>query len=257
MSTSDSPTTSTSVMRPSLPFWGHDACMTTLSDPVAPAVPVRPTRPSDVVVALLLIVAELVLGWFTYDIATAISRHLEATRPVQWFFLMLPFLPLALVVAVRALSPVRGLAAGLAALGGGAVLIAHNEFLRWLFDHQVGNPSFHEVQALGYAAVMGTSVLAALAWGLSRRHARTWPFGLLVAAGGAALTIWTNWTVHVGWSQFASPLDTTGIRRAEVVHTVALMLPIVAACVACWLIDVAELRRHPPRPADDEGPPPR
>ena len=234
--------------------------MTTVSDPVAPSAPASSTRPSDVVVALLLIVAELVLGWFTYDIATTISRHLEATRPVQWFFLMLPFLPLALVVAVRALSPARAVAAGVAALGGGVVLIAHNEFVRWLFEHQVLDLSYHGLQALGYAAVMAVSVLAALAWGLSRRHGRTWPFGLLVAAAGAALTIWTNWTAHTGWGHtLFAPLagDNNPIRRLELLHTVALMLPVVAACVVCWLIDVAELRRTPAGPTYDEGPPPR
>jgi len=220
--------------------------MTTVSDPAAPTAPVRPTRASDVVVALLLIATELVLGWFTYDLATAISRHLEATRPVQWFFLMLPFLPLAIVVAVRALSPARGVAAALVALGAGAVLIAHNEFLRWVFEHRVVNPSYHEMQALGYAAVMAASVLAALAWGLSRRHGRTWPLGVLVAAAGAALTIRTNWTAHTAWGRtvFVSLADDHNpIRRAEVMHAVAVMLPVVAACVVCWLIDVAELRR--------------
>ena len=234
--------------------------MTTVSDPVAPPAPVRPTRTSDVLVALLLIAVELVLGWFVYDIASAVSRHLEATRPVLWFFLMLPFLPLAIVVAVRALSPARAVAAGLVALGGGAVLIANNEFFRWLNTHGSVNLSYHELQAMGYAVVMAASVLAALAWGISRRHGRTWAVGLLVAAAGAALTIWTNWTAHTSWghTEFATLGDDHNpIRRLEVMHTIALMLPIVAACVVCWLIDVAELRRTSAGRTYDEGPPPR
>lgn len=226
--------------------------MTTLSDPAAPPTGVRPTSLTDVVVALLLIVAELVLAWFTYDLAQAASRHLRPTRPVQWFFLMLPYLPLAAVVAVRALSPARGLAAGLAALGGGAVLIAHNEFLRWVFEGNGVSPSYHERLALGYAVLMAASVLAALAWGLSRRHGRTWPLGLVVAAAGAALTLWTDWTRR--FTSFG-PFEADLIRRAELVHSVAVMLPIVAACVVCWLLDLAERRR--PAPPYDEGPPPR
>jgi hypothetical protein len=234
--------------------------MTTVSDPAAPPAPVRPTGPRDVLVALLLIVAELVLGWFTYDIASALSRHLDATRPVQWFFLMLPFLPLAIVVAVRALSPARAVAAGLVALGGGAVLIAHNEVIRWIFERQVINPSFHELQALGYVAIMAVAVLATLAWGLSRRHGRAWLLGLLVAAAGAALTLWTDWPSHVGWghTEFATiDGDDNPFRRFYVVHAVAQLLPVVAACVVCWLIDVAELRRTSAGPTYDEGPPPR
>ncbi len=219
----------------------HDASVTTLSDPTSVSAPHRPTGAGDVAVALLLIAAELVLAWFTYDLASALSNHLNATRAVQWTFLMLPYLPLALVVAVRALSPVRALAAGLAALGGGVVVIAHYEFLLWVFEHRVVNPSYHQMRALGYATVMAASVLAALAWGLSRRHGRRWPVGLLVAAGGAWLTLWTDWPSKLGWSTFVSPLDVTGIRRVELVHALDLMVPIVAACVVCWLIDRAEI----------------
>src|SRR3954464_11226050 len=103
MSTSDSPTTSTSVMAPS---WRidvrrhvvqtnqarkvHDAPMTIVADPAtAPSAPAPRTRPTDVLVAALLVAAELVLGWFSYDLARAWSHHVSSLRPVQWFFLML------------------------------------------------------------------------------------------------------------------------------------------------------------------------
>ncbi len=224
----------------------HDARMTIVSDPFAAPAPVRPTRSSDVLVALALIAAELVLGWFTYDVAVAVSHHLDSTRPVQWFFLMLPYLPLAAVVVVRALSRRRALTSGLAALGAGAVMIAYAELIRWIFAHHSG-VSYHLVETLGHGALMSAAALATLAWGLSRRRGRGWPIGLLVAAAGAWLTIRTNWPAHVGWSQF-SPLDTTGIRRSELIQTISLMLPVIAACVVCWLIDRAELRRTPSAP---------
>lgn len=234
--------------------------MTSLSEPVAPSGSVRPTRATDVVVAVLLVVAELLVAWYTVDLATAVSHHLDPTRPVQWFFLMLPFVPLALVVAVRALNPSRALVAASAAVGGGLVQIAHYELLRWLSTHPSAGPSYDELRAVGYVVAMTVSVLAALAWGLSRRHGRRWPVGLLVAALGAALTLWTDWTAHTGWgrTQFVfTEGDDNPLRRAELMHGVALMLPVVAACVACWLVDRAELRGTAQPPAYDEGPPPR
>ena len=217
----------------------------------APAAPAPRTRATDVLVALLLIAAELVLSWYTYDIGRTLSHHVGATRPIQWFFLMLPFLPLAVVVSLRALSRRRAVAAGLVALGAGAVLIAYNEFLRWLGTHRSLDLSFHQMQALGYVVVMAIAVLASLAWGLSRRHGRWWPLGLLVAAGGAALTVWTNWPEHVGWGHAEIAFvvgDDNPIRRFYLVHEVARMLPVIAACVVCWLIDSAELRRTPDSP---------
>jgi len=226
--------------------------MTIVADPAtAPSAPAPRTRPTDVLVAALLVAAELVLGWFSYDLARAWSHHVSSLRPVQWFFLMLPFLPLAVVVSVRALSRRRGVAAGLVALGAGAVLIAYDEFLRWLGTHGSVSLSFHQVQALGYAVVITVATLASLAWGLSRRHGRWWPIGLLVAAGGAALTSWTNWTEHVAWGHPTFALvegDDNPIRRFYLLHDVAQMLPVIAACVVCWLIDRAELRRTPPAP---------
>ena len=223
--------------------------MTTVSDPAAPTAPVRPTRASDVVVALLLIATELVLGWFTYDLATAISRHLEATRPVQWFFLMLPFLPLAAVVALHALTLRRAVAAALVALGAGAVMISYVELVDWLFTDPPVQPSGRLVETLWYAVPMAVAVLASLAWGISRRHGRRWPLGLVVAAAGAALTVWTRWPEHVAWGHSTFTMgegDNDPIRHFYLVSTVARMLPVVAACVVCWLVDRAELRRTPP-----------
>jgi hypothetical protein len=229
--------------------------MTTVSEVPLASRP-RSVRPGDVLVALGLIVAELVLGWFTYDIARALDEHLSTSRPVQWFYVMLPSLLLAVVVALHAIRPHRALTACLAALGAGAAYVAQLELVRWIFTHR-SSVSYHVTEVTGYGAVMLAATLAALAWGLSRRHGRVWPTGLLVAAGAAWLTLWTNWPDRLGWTRFVSPLDTTGIRRAELVHAVAVMVPVVAACVVCWLIDVAELRREAASSSYDEGPPPR
>ena len=215
--------------------------MTTVSDVLVARSP-RRTRGSDVVVALGLIAAELVLGWFTYDIARSVADHVRPLRLVQWFFLILPFLPLALVVTLHAIRPRRALTAGITALAAGVVTIAHYELIRWIFTHHP-DTSHRVVDTLGYAAEMIVATLAALAWGLSRRHGHAWPLGLLVAAGGAWLTLWTHWTSRLGWAHFDSPLDVSGIRRAELLHSVELMVPVVAACVVCWLIDAVELRR--------------
>lgn len=215
--------------------------MTTVSE-VPLASPPRSVRPSDVLVALGLIAAELVLGWFTYDIARALADHWSTSRLVQWFYVMLPCLLLALVVALHAIRPGRALAAGLTALAAGAASIVQLELVRWIFTHHP-DADHHVVEIIGYATVMVAATLAALAWGLSRRHGHAWPWGLLVAAGGAWLTLWTRWPGRLGWSHFASPFDITAIRRAELLDTVALMIPVVAACVVCWLIDVADSRR--------------
>jgi hypothetical protein len=216
--------------------------MTTVSE-VPLASPPRSVRPSDVVVALGLIAAELVLGWITYDIARALADHWSASRLVQWFYVMLPCLPLAVVVALHAIRPGRALAAALTALAAGAASIVQLELVRWIFLHHP-DTDHHVVEIIGYSTVMVAATLAALAWGLSRRHGHAWPLGLLVAAGGAWLTVWTRWPGRLGWSHFASPLDSIAIRRAELVDTVAWMIPVVAACVVCWLIDAAELRRQ-------------
>jgi hypothetical protein len=227
----------------------HDARMTIVSDREAAPAPVRPTRSSDVLVALLLIAAEVVLGWYRYDLARAFSHHVSGSDPVQWFFLVLPYLPLAAVVTLHALTRGRALAAGLVALSAGGVMIAYSELLEWLGSHPSVDPNYHQLQAIGYAVLMTVAVLAALAWGLSRRHGRWWPIGLLVAAAGAALTIWTSWPEHVAWghSSFTSiEGDDNPIRRYYLVHTVAQLIPVVAACVTCWLIERAELRRPPP-----------
>jgi len=213
------------------------------------------TRSTDVQVAVGLIVAELVLGWYTYDLARSLTRHVDAIRLVQWFFVMLPFLPLAVVVALHAIRPGRALTALLGALGAGVVYVMQLELVRWVFTHHPGLDP-HVIEIVGYATALTAATLAALAWGLSRRHGHAWPLGLLAAAGGAWLTLWTDWTTRVGWSRFASLSDSTGIRQAELLHTIAVMIPIVAACLVCWLIDVAELRRSATGSAYDEGPPP-
>jgi len=215
--------------------------MTTVSE-VPPATTPRATHPGDVLVGLGLIAAELVLAWFTYDIARSVANRVHPVRLVQWFFLILPFLPLALVVTLHAIRPRRALTAGLTALAAGVVTIAHYELTRWIFTHHP-DTSYRVVEILGYAAEMTVATLAALAWGLSRRHGHAWPLGLLVAAGGVWLTLWTHWTSRLGWAHFDSPLDVSGIRRAELLHSVELMVPVVAACVVCWLIDAVELRR--------------
>ena len=164
-------------------------------------------------------------------------------------------MPLAVVVSLHAIRPTRAPTALLAALGVGALAIAQSELLRWLItDHPDLNR--HVFEIVGYVFAMTVATLASLAWGLSRRHGRTWAIGLLVAAAGTALTLWTNWPVHTSWSHW-SPLDSDAIRRWGVLMSVAQMLPIVAACVVCWLIDVAEVPRPAVGPADDEGPPPR
>jgi hypothetical protein len=222
--------------------------MTIVSDPAAPA-PVRPPRSSDVLVPLLLIAAELVVGWYTYDLAQALSHHLTSSRLVRWFFLMLPFLPLAAVVALHALTRRRAAVAALVALGAGGVMIGYAELVDWLFTDAPVEPSGRLVDTLGYAVSMAVAVLATLAWGISRRHGRRWPIGLLVAAAGAALTVWTRWPEHVAWghSTFTTVEGHNDpIRHFYLVSTVARMLPVVAACIVCWLVDRAELRRTPP-----------
>jgi hypothetical protein len=225
--------------------------MTTVSDSPAATTKVRPTRPSDVIVPLFLIVAELILGWFSVDIGRAFVEHLGTARSVQWLYLALPSLLLALVVALHALRPRRAPAAALVALGAAAATIAEVEAIRWIFTHHP-DTNHHVYQTIGYVGSMTVATLAALAWGVSRRHGKAWLVGVLVAPAGAALTLWTNWPAHVGWSRFASPTDTIGIRRADLVHYVALVLPVLAACAVCWLIDATELRR-----GDAHRPPPR
>ena len=217
--------------------------MTIVSEPAtAQAAPAPRTRPTDVLVALLVIAAELLVFWYTYDIGRALSHHVSSSRLVRWLFLMLPFVPLAVVVSLRALSRRRAVVAGLVALGAGVPLIVYSERLQWIVAHASGN----QVEAIGYAVVMATAVLASLAWGVSRRHGRWWPLGLLLAAAGAALTVWTRWPEHVAWGHSAIAFvegDDNPIRRLYLVHAVSRLLPVVAACVACWLIDRAELRR--------------
>lgn len=215
--------------------------MTTDSDTRAGGRKLRPTGPSDVIVALCLIVAELVLGWFSDDIGRALVEHLGTSRSVQWLYLSLPTLLLALVVGLHAFR--RAPAAALVALGAAAATIAEAELIHWIFTHHP-NANHHLIQTMGYVGSMTVAALAALAWGLSRRHGKNWLVGLLVAPAGAALTLWTKWPAHVGWSRVASLSDTIGIRRAELVHSVTLLLPVVGACVVCWLIDVTELQRR-------------
>jgi len=232
--------------------------MTTLSE-VPLASPPRSVRSGDVLVVLGLVAAELVLAWFTYDIGRGLEHHVSASRPVQWLFLMLPFLLLALVVTLHAVRPGRAFAAGLVALGAGAVRVGMYELTRGLLTHHP-DLSHRLFSTIGYVSVMASATLAALAWGLSRRHGRSWLLGVLVAPAGAWLTLWTNWTQHVAWGH-AEFVTVAGhdnpVRQYELVYAVSVMLPIIASCVVCWLIDAAELRRSTTAPSYDEGPPPR
>lgn len=203
----------------------------TLSRPVT-------TRPATPWAALLLIAAELVLGWFKYDIGTTLGDERGHIHLVVWLFLILPYLPLALVAALAARSVTRGLLAGGLGLVAGLAAIGYYELTIYLFTHG-HQPSFTAFRALGYASVMVLAALAALAWGVSRRRGRLWLVGLAVAPAAAALTVWSHWTTRLGLGQ-VSPGDANGLRQLILTDAIATMIPVVLGCVACWLLEVRE-----------------
>jgi hypothetical protein len=203
----------------------------TLSRPVT-------TRPSAPWAALVLIAAELVLGWFTYDIAVKLGDDRAHLHLIQWFVMMLPYLPLALLAALAGRTGARGILAGGLGLVAGAAGIGYYELTVWLFTHG-HQPSIHVSQGLQYASVMVLATLAALAWGVSRRHGRLWLTGLVVAPAAAALTLWSHWTSHLGLHQVALS-DTNGIRQLYLIDTIATMIPVVLGCLVCWLLELRE-----------------
>jgi hypothetical protein len=182
---------------------------------------------------IVLIVAELLWATYAVDAERQFALHVPSwehhARAVQWAFLSVPFLVLAIAVGFGAWSARRGLlAVGLCAVGV-AVTIGCYELIDYLFTHST--PSLTVVKIVDYATLMLVTSLAALAWCVSRRRGVSWLLPvLLVAAAGAALVRW--WDLPSRWAEL------TGHQTSLLCGGLAEIVPVVLACLVAWAIEV-------------------
>ena len=186
---------------------------------------------------IALVAAELLWARFQTNAAQQFVAYMpwwrDHLRPVQWFFVSVPFLILALAVGLGARSARRAVIAVGLSFVAAAVAIASYELLTYLFTHS--SPSLSTVKALDYATVMLVSTLAALAWCYSRRYGAAWlPAVLLVAAIGAGAVRWWVWPPRL------SSLDGYWL---FVLRAGLEILPILAACLVAWGIELKSNRR--------------
>ena len=189
-----------------------------------------------ILLGIVLIAAELLWARLQDNAAQQFLAHMpwwrDHLRPVQWLFVSMPFLILALAVGLGARSARRAVIAVGLSFAAAAVAIASYELLNYLFTHS--SPGLSTVKAVDYATVMLLSTLAALAWCYSRRYGAAWlPAVVLVAAIGAGVVRWWVWPPRL------SSLDGDWL---FVVRTGLEILPILAACLVAWTIELKSNR---------------
>jgi hypothetical protein len=211
--------------------------MTTVSEPVG----VSPRSSTPVRAAWLwiaLIVVELLWATYAVDAERQFAIHVpwweHHARAVQWSFLSVPFVLLAIAAGIGAWSARRGLVAvGLCAVGV-AVTIGSYELIDYLFTHST--PSLTVVKVVDYATLMLVTSLAALAWCASRRRGVSWLLPVvLVAAASAALVRW--WDVSARWPELTG--HPTLLVRAGLTEIV----PVVLACLVAWAMEAKATRQ--------------
>jgi hypothetical protein len=187
---------------------------------------------------IVLIAVELLWATYAVDAERQFALHVPSwehhARAVQWAFLSVPFLVLAIAVGLGARSARRGLVAVGLCVVGVAVTIGSYELIAYLFTHST--PSLTAVKMVDYATLMLVTSLAALAWCVSRRRGVSWLLPVvLVAAASAALVCW--WELPSRWAELAghqAPLTRAGLTE---------ILPVVLACLLAWAIEVKAHRR--------------
>jgi hypothetical protein len=212
--------------------WVHNARMTTVSEPVAVS-PRSSSRVRGALLGIVLIVVELLWARYVVDAERQVAVHLpwweHHVRVVQWAFLSVPFLVLAVGVGLGARSARRGLVAvGLCAVGA-AVTIGSYELITYLFTHPTTNPG--SVKVVDYMTVMLVTSVATLSWCVSRRRGLLWLLpAVVVASASAAFVLWWHWQGLNG--QWAVVVY-TGLNK---------ILPVVLACLVALAIDMKSSR---------------
>ncbi len=223
----------------------------------------RPTTgPARQPLGLCAVVAvAVVVGWLAYDhwIFPRLDQHLLGWNVIleRWWlvnlsFVVLGYLPYVLVLLLWGRTRARGVAGALIALATAVYIWGlYQVFSNYIWGD---NPGTTSTRVYTWAGLLVAPVLAALAWGVARRWGRwLWMLGLLVAPLVAAtfheLALRSTW-----WrTHLIAPREDHWLMNELVV-----VVPVVAAAMACWWVDEVDLRRRAVTgPAYDEGPPPR
>jgi hypothetical protein len=203
--------------------------MTTLGRPA-------PTRRDEPLVLCALVAAVVVAGYLAYfRLMTQAVPHLFAHWPrglfelLQFLIDISPYALFAVVLLVWGRSVRQRMAGALCALVAGVA----DWGIRYAFDKLLfarGHLTPTNLRVFDWTMTLLLPTLVALAWGLARRSGRAWLAGVLVAPALAwvhhVLQLhspdWQSWEFHHGqwW-----------VVRLE------FIAPMVAACLACWLIE--------------------
>jgi hypothetical protein len=174
--------------------------------------------------------SERVFRWHT------LGRWLSVAELVQGLLLTIPY-ALALLLWGRTLARSLG-GATVALVAGVYVATLEYVFQRYVFGPGGQGFNIGSLRVFDWLNLLGVAVLVPLAWGVTRRHGRTWILGLVVGPVVAAILRelqlhWTWWQNNVGFSQHS---------WSWVLQAAVFVAPFVLAVLACWAFDSRERR---------------
>jgi hypothetical protein len=209
----------------------------------AAVTPERPPGTGEPLVVSVVVAAGVVVGflffdhwWSRHGLETIVRVWGSASFDAYLFIIaMVPAVLLAIVLAIWGIDARHRFAGALAALAAGLIDWGLQELLqRYLFGH--GHTSQSTLLAYDWLVTLTIPTLATIAWGLGRRRGVAWWLGVPVAPLLAGL--------HHQAERHWVPFQTWQVRHDQWwVHGLEFLVPIVAACVVCWLIDSAATRR--------------
>lgn len=194
---------------------------------------------TDVAVSIVVVAGlafiHLLQAYSVQSLPSTVFRHVKAVAGTQAGDLavaVLPFVALAVVVALYALRVLRGLLAATVVLGMGVLI-----YLRDLLGrHLLAGGHAHAQSLLAdWTLWIFTALVplaAALGWGIARRRGLRWWPGL----APALLAVAFRW---LGLGDLGGSTATHALALAAVLHVV----PAVLAGLLCWALDL----RNPPR----------
>lgn len=210
------------------------------SDLAVPPEP--PARDGEPLLVSALVAAAVVTvflffdhWWSQHGISTVVRWWGNAPFDAYVFVsAMVPAALLALVLAIWGIDGRHRLAGALGALAAGLVDWGLQEVLQhWL----IGQDRTSQSTLIAYAWVVTLTIptLATVAWGLGRRRGVAWWWGVPVAPLLAGL--------HRQADMHWTPFETWQVRHdGWWVHGLLFLVPIVVACIVCWLIERATTR---------------
>ncbi|HET7071682.1 MAG TPA: hypothetical protein VFI40_12710 [Nocardioides sp.] len=197
-----------------------------------------PRRRDQPLVMCALVAAVVVAGYLAYfQLMTHTVPHLYGHWPtgfiglLQFLVEVSPYALFAVVLLAWGRSLRRRLAGAVCALVAGVA----DWGIQYAFDkliYERGHFTQTNARVFDWTMTLLIPTLVALAWGLARRSGRAWPVGVLVAPALA----WARHMLQFHNSDFQSWEFHHGqwwVVRLE------FIAPMVAACLVCWLIEVA------------------